>query len=285
MVEFLCCGSLMNPLIGKKILVVDDVEAERMLISTYLQGQGCRVYLAADGIDAIHKARLLIPDLILMDFDMPRCDGVGACKVLTQDPKTVGVPVIFLSAFATPEDRVKGLLAGAVDYIGKPFDFDEVRLRLAVHLRVRDEQPSGSAIVNITTTHPDIDGSEFHGEAEPKKGVSHLDGILFHSARIHLLKSLDQAPSLQELASMVGTNSKRLNAAFRACAGVTVYEYLREERMQEARQLLLSTQYSLSDVACRVGFTSGANFATAFKVRFGTSPSRFRKRANPHADG
>lgn len=242
-----------------------------MLISTYLQQQGCRIYYAHDGIDGIHKARLLVPDLVLMDLNMPRCNGRIACKMLHEDPLTSHVPVIFLSAYSEPEQRVQGLLAGAVDFIGKPFDFDEVRLRLAIHLQHRNQTPSGA-------------GTQCRAEVElprPENSVtddSHLNEILFHGARIHLLSALADAPGIQELASLVGTNTKRLNQAFKYCTGITVFEYLREERMKEAGLLLQNTRLPISDIALRVGFTSSANFSTAFKERFGIPPSRYRRR-------
>lgn len=253
----------MGVLKGVKILVVEDVEAERALITTFLHQQGCRVYHAHDGMDGVHKARLIVPDLILMDMDMPEYNGLVATKAISQAPATTHIPIIFLSAFATPEDKVQGLLAGAVDYIGKPFNFDEVKLRLAIHLR----SPGPRA-----TTAPPVE----------QEDTNTFDSVIFHSARVHLLKSLDRSPGLQELAELLGTNTKRLNASFKAYSGLTVYEYLREERMKEARELLVSSDVSISDVADRVGFSSSANFSTAFRERFDVSPSRFRKEQRTH---
>ncbi|UTD56602.1 response regulator transcription factor [Halomonas sp. MS1] len=256
-------GVDMDNLAGKKILVVDDAEADRMLISSYLLHQGCRVFHAQDGIDGIHKARLLLPDLILMDVEMPECDGYAACKVLANDPFTENVPVIFLSAYSEPEKRVQGLLVGAVDYIHKPYLFDEVKLRMAIHLRNRVPQKASA--------YNDLDEVGLDSEqANP------INNILYHSARVHLLNSLSDAPSLQELARLVGTNAKRLNAAFKEMVGMTVYEYLREIRMNEARELLSNTHLSVSAIAAHVGFSSSANFSTAFKEKFGTSPMKFK---------
>lgn len=246
--------------IRKSLLIIDDVEAERTLLSCYLQQQGYRLYHAHDGMDGIHKARLLVPDLILLDVDMPRCNGLDACKILSRDARTRAVPIIFLSAYATPEERVKGLLAGAVDYIGKPFDFDEVRLRMTVHLRQRPPAPPPHHAV----TRPET--AETTASA-----TSHLDDILFHSARVHLISQLSNPPSVAELARLSGTNEKRLNAAFRHQAGTTVFGYLREERMKEARSLLHSTGYAVTEVAAHVGFGSCANFSTAFRARFGVT--------------
>lgn len=260
------------------ILVIDDVEAERTLISTYLQQQGHRLYQAHDGLDGIHKARLLIPDLILMDADMPHCSGFDACKILTRDAQTQAVPIVFLSAYADAEQRVQGLLTGAVDYIGKPFDFDEVRLRVQVHLScqtssVPDQTQPPQALANTAAPEAGAPEASASGTGDP------LDGILFHSARVHLLSRMTDPPSMPELAGLVGTNSKRLNAAFKNQTGTTVFGYLREERMQQGRQLLQSTDTPISAIAEQLGFSSCANFSTAFGARFGTSPSRFRQQS------
>lgn len=248
---------------GKKILVVDDVEADRMLVSTFLRHHGCRIYHAKDGVDGINKARLISPDAILMDFNMPDCNGYDACKVLSSDYKTRTIPVLFISGYTTPEDKVKGLMSGAVDYISKPFNFVELKLRLAIHLKYN---------VNKTT----LEEHNALADAETSDSSHHLNELLFRSAQIHILKSLENSPRLEELARAVGTNSKKLNSSFKACVGLTVYEYLREERMKEARKLLSSTEMSIYEIAESVGFSTAGNFSTAFKERFGASPSQFR---------
>ncbi|KAF0803371.1 AraC family transcriptional regulator [Alcanivorax xiamenensis] len=248
----------MTSLKGKRILIVDDNEADRVLVSTHLRRLGCQPYQAQDGVDAVNKARLLVPDLILMDTKMPECDGYTACKILVGDPITAHVPVLFLSDFSNAEHRIRGLLAGAVDYIGKPCDFDEVRLRLMIHLRAASND----------------DDTQDETASEQPPGI---DDLVFQSARAHLLRSIRTPPSLDDLARRVGTNRKRLNQAFKQCAGTTVYEYLREERMQEARRLLYQATMPVALIAEELGFSSSANFATAFKKRFGTSPFRFRQ--------
>lgn len=250
-------------LVGIRILVVDDSEDERLLLANYLQREGCRVYLAHDGHDGVQKVLLVNPDVILMDVSMPVCDGLTACRLLRQDPRTRDIPIIFLSGAAYPQDRVNGLMSGAVDYVTKPFVFDEVRLRLIVHLRARlagEPKPSTPAAMDAVAA------------ATP----SSLHTILFQSARRQLLQQLDRTPDLGALASAVGTNTKRLNEAFRQCVGTTVFEFLREERMREARVLLGDTALEVQAIAQALGFSSGANFATAFKERFGLSPREFR---------
>jgi len=251
----------MGELIHRRILIVEDEEADRMLISAYLHRQGCQLFYANDGLEGIEQARVRQPDLILMDSEMPECNGRDACKIITQDPRTTDIPVIFISGMTSSEQRVQGLLAGAVDYINKPFDFNEVKLRLIIHLRNRQRSKDG--------------------EEEPKPDslpANNLNAILFYSARTHLLRSLSSTLPMHELEKLTGTNSKKLNMAFKICAGTTVYEYLREERMKEARTLLQKTRLAVQDIACQVGFKDSTNFSTAFKERFGLSPREFRQK-------
>jgi len=250
----------MEALRNKRVLIVDDKDADRELIAAFLQRQGCRLFFASDGIEGIEQARTHQPDIVLMDTEMPRCNGHNACKVITQDSKTQGIPVIFISGMTSQEHRIRGLLAGGVDYINKPYDFNEVKLRLVIHLKNRT--PS----IHSEETSPD-----------QGKPPSNLHTILFHSARTHLLKSLATTLLMSDLEKLTGTNSKQLNNAFKKCAGVTVYEYLREERMKEARNLIKQTNLSIQDIAYQVGFTESANFSTAFKQRFGFTPREFRQ--------
>ncbi|MDO6440736.1 DNA-binding response regulator [Marinobacter sp. 2_MG-2023] len=253
----------MGALRHTRILIVEDEEADRMLLSAYLQRQGCQLFYACDGLEGIEQARARQPDIILMDSEMPRCNGRDACKIITQDPRTRDIPVVFISCMTAAEQRVRGLLAGAVDYINKPFDFNEVKLRLVIHLRNRASSANNKEAQKT--------------DAPP---TNNLHSILFHSARTHLLRSLSSTLSMNELETLTGTNSKKLNMAFKVCAGATVYEYLREERMKEARILLQETRLPVQDIAHQVGFKDSANFSTAFKERFKSSPREFRQQHN-----
>lgn len=209
---------------GLRILVVDDNADDRRLLTDCLRAQGYRLYVAEDGHDGVEKAHLMQPDLIMLDVSMPVCDGVAACRLLKTDPRTAAIPVIFLTAAAQAEDRVRGLMVGAVDYIAKPFDFDEVRLRVSIHLqawRHMAQEP-----VRVATPPPSMRPPE---GGEP---ASNVDSLVFRAAQRLLHDDLAQPPDLASLAKSVGTNTRRLNEAFRHCAGATVFEYLREARME-----------------------------------------------------
>jgi DNA-binding response OmpR family regulator len=121
-----------------KVLVVDDNTANLRLLTDLLTEQGYTVYPASDGELAIKFVRSILPDLILLDIKMPIIDGYEVCRRLKANERTATIPVIFLSALEDEHDKVKGFLAGGVDYITKPFQPEEMLARVRTHIRIRE---------------------------------------------------------------------------------------------------------------------------------------------------
>jgi putative two-component system response regulator len=119
------------------VLVVDDSETNLMLLSSVLGKRGCTVRTAADGAEALRKAALETPDLILLDVVMPGDDGFEVCRKLKADGRLAEVPVLFLSALDDLGDKVRGFAAGGVDYVTKPFQPEEVVARVETQLKLR----------------------------------------------------------------------------------------------------------------------------------------------------
>jgi sigma-B regulation protein RsbU (phosphoserine phosphatase) len=124
------------------ILIVDDIPVNLALAQRILRSDGYRTLVAADGFEALKVCATVPVDLILLDVMMPEMDGFQVCAGLKSNPATRDIPVIFLSALDDVESRVTGLNGGGVDYIAKPFDAQEVRARVRVHLRTRREVQS-----------------------------------------------------------------------------------------------------------------------------------------------
>ena len=119
------------------ILIVDDNDINRMLLSRMLAKKGFRLLEASNGKEAIKMAMEELPDLILLDIMMPEMDGYEVCERLRENAETADTPVIFLSAKSETDDKIKGLEAGAVDYITKPFSMGEVYARVKAQLKIR----------------------------------------------------------------------------------------------------------------------------------------------------
>ncbi|MDC0835663.1 response regulator [Geitlerinema sp. CS-897] len=119
------------------VLIVDDNPTNLSVLSAHLETAGFALRVAQDGESALRVAALQLPDLIVLDILMPGIDGFETCRRLKNNPLTREIPVIFMSALSDPVDKVKGLSLGAVDYITKPFQRDEVLARLQVHLKMR----------------------------------------------------------------------------------------------------------------------------------------------------
>ena len=119
-----------------QILIVDDVEINRMVLEEIIRNMGCEPLLAENGQQALKIASCSRPKLILSDISMPGMDGFELCKSLKANKKTKEIPIIFISAFDEAEDIVKGLKLGGEDYITKPFITEVVQARVAVHLHL-----------------------------------------------------------------------------------------------------------------------------------------------------
>jgi len=111
---------------GKRILIVEDDRLSMTLLSDFLNAHGYRVLKTSEGLEAINLARNEQPDLILMDIRLPNISGFDVTRVLKQDNRTTAIPIIAVTAFATPGDETTALECGCAAYITKPVKVDEL---------------------------------------------------------------------------------------------------------------------------------------------------------------
>jgi len=123
---------------SKKILIVDDEPFNLDLLEQELADYEYAIERAGDGVEALEKTRSFEPDVILLDYMMPRMNGLEVVKHLRATPEHKGIPVILLTAKATQEDKVAGLDAGADDYVTKPFDSFELLARVRAMMRLKE---------------------------------------------------------------------------------------------------------------------------------------------------
>ena len=119
------------------ILIVDDNANNLAVIVDYLEESGLNILVSQDGNSSLKRAKYAKPSIILLDVLMPGIDGYETCRLLKQDPETKDIPVIFMTALSGTGDKIKGFEVGAVDYVTKPIQPEEVLARIKLHLGLR----------------------------------------------------------------------------------------------------------------------------------------------------
>lgn len=241
-----------------RILLVDDDPHSLRLLVELLRGQGFSLRVASGSQDGHQQAITCRPDLILLDVCMPHMDGHQLCRLLKSDPRTAGIPVIFLTGRGDVSDRLKGFDVGCCDYITKPFSGEEVIARINVHRRnSRAESP----------------GTDVPGQSGAGSGAH----ALVLRAQAVLRETMAHPLSLVALAHQIGTNERTLTLLFRQHFGLPVFAWLRRERFSKACALLLETDLEITEIALSVGYATPSAFTTAFREQFGITPSHYRR--------
>ena len=120
-----------------KVLIVDDVQKNVQVLGTLLKNERYSLVIAQNGQEAIDRAIKIMPDIILLDINMPGLNGIEVCQELKKDERTRDVPIIFLTAQNTTVSKVKGFSVGAADYISKPYEPPELLARVEAHLEIK----------------------------------------------------------------------------------------------------------------------------------------------------
>lgn len=247
-----------------RLLIIDDQQDSIALLLAYLEDKQLDIMVALDGQDGLHKAILGQPDLILLDVTMPGQDGFATCRQLKEDFRTRQIPVIFLSGRVGLDDKLAGFAAGSIDYITKPFSEAEVLARVMVHVHNRHRLESLETVAGMRL----LEAAGVNADPE---------AALFAKA-VHLLeKRLADPPGLIDLAHELGTNERKLTQTFRRKAGMTVFDYYAELRLESARRLLEGSKLQIQLIADRVGYRNAGDFTRAYRRRYGVSPREYRR--------
>jgi DNA-binding response OmpR family regulator len=264
---------------SSRLLLVDDSPADLRLLVQLLNQENFKLMVALDGKQAYERAMAQpAPDAILLDVSMPRLDGYATCRMLKENPRTSGIPVIFITASARLEERLKGFDAGAVDYVLKPYNPEEVLARVRIQLQ-RNKRPAldtPAVAAEAWTLRQALDGTA--AASSISAGPISNEQAIVNTTTQYLSDHLSDAPSQKHLARLIGVNEKRLTNAFRTLLGKTIHDYLRDQRMDRARMLLQDRTLTVAEIADQLGFSSPANFASAFRRQLGCSPVAFRQR-------
>ncbi len=243
------------------ILLVEDSIDVRNYVEGLLK-QDYNVLQAENGSAGFEIAINNLPDLIISDVMMPVMDGFELCKKVKTDWKTSHIPVILLTAKATHQSRLDGLETGADDYITKPFDFEELSIRIKNLIQQRKllkEKFSKEINANAESITTNYFDKEFI-EKIIKIIEAHLQNENFTS---------------ENLAEELFVSRSQLNRKLNAIVGQGPGEFIRIYKLKRAAQMILEKKLSITQIALEVGFSSPAQFTRAFQKHFNCLPSEF----------
>lgn len=249
-----------------QLLIVEDNPDILQYISGLL-AEDYQLQVAKDGEEGITKALAQIPDIIISDVMMPGKDGFELCETLKLDERTSHIPIVLLTAKADAESRLEGLKRGADAYLSKPFQQEELFIRLNQLLALRQKlqehfagQVQSTAITNGSQTdNPLLSDME--------------DSFLarFHQALETNIEEEDFG--ITEMCSELAMSRAQLHRKIKALTGLSTSHYMRAIRLQKAKLLLESTDLNISEVAYRVGFRDPKYFSRTYSETFGFAPT------------
>jgi sigma-B regulation protein RsbU (phosphoserine phosphatase) len=254
----------------ESILLVDDQPANLQMLSQTLEKLGTKLLFAKNGETALAIAQKAQPNLILLDIMMPGIDGFEVCRRLKENSETCKIPVIFLSALDETGDKVRGLQLGAVDYVAKPFQPEEVIARVNTHLTIhrlgrevqqqRDELEHELLIVSqlqrnlLPERLPDIGGLKLavHYETSRYTGGDYYDVVVLPDGRLGILVADAEGHAAPATVMMAMTC-----ALFRSCSTCLtepdqVISYLNENLCKVNKGSFVTAVYAVYDIHSKI---------------------------------
>ncbi len=246
------------------ILIIEDNGDLRHFLKKEFS-KNYQISEASDGNAGLKMAFEEVPDLILADINMPGRDGLELTKILKSDLRTSHIPVVLLTARGTMEQKIEGIQTGADAYVTKPFNLVFLSEIVKNLLRSRE---------NLR--------SVFGGNLKPEKlstGLSRLD-LQFLQKFTEFVEAnfSDQNLTVERLSDEFGLSRVQLFRKTKALLGDSPNDFIQNVRLKHATQLLRENQINISEIAYHAGYSSPGYFSTAFRGKFGCSPSEWREK-------
>lgn len=243
-----------------RILIVEDNQDLQNYISGILN-QDYDVATAMNGIEGEKIAIETIPDIIISDVMMPKKNGYELCQALKTNIKTSHIPLILLTAKAGHQSKMEGLTHGADVYLTKPFDSEELLLRIKNLLNNRDR------LWNKVKSNQNILIDDLE--------LTSMDDDFFAQVTSSIKNNLDDETfSVEKLAAEIGFSRSQLFRKMKSLFNKTPNQLITEIRLNKAHELLKNNSCSVSEAAYAVGYSNLSYFTKSFKERFGVAPSK-----------
>ena len=245
------------------LLIVEDNKELRRYMARRLRSR-YKVLEAANGKEGYALALSAMPALILSDIMMPEMDGLQFCRSVKGDSRTSHIPVILLTARSYALQVKEGLESGADDYITKPFSMDDLLAKVANVLRSREN------LKNLYAKGLSLENMGMEILSSDEKFLQKLNEVI--QERI-----ADPKLDVREFCSRLGMSRASLYRKIEAATQMSPSKYIQHIRLHLAARLLKGTRRSVTEIMYAVGFVSPSHFSTAFRKRYGMSPTRFRR--------
>ena len=246
------------------VLIVEDNMDMARFIASCLQPD-YKVSFAKNGKEGLELAEANIPDIVITDVMMPIMDGFEFTHKLQANSNTNHIPIIMLTSKAMQEDKLVGITSGADAYLTKPFQKEELRLRMQMLIAKRKKLQatySVNTIVEKTTL---------------QKVTTDKNLIFLNKAIDGIHEHLDDSNfGATELAKFLAMSDSQLYRKLKAISNTSTAVFIRKVRLEKAKELLKTTDLSISEIAYSTGFNDPNWFSKAFKEEFKESPSSFR---------
>ncbi len=248
----------------KTLLIVEDNVNFRNFLVEQLNTM-FRIIEAEEGETGEKLALSESPDLIISDLMMPKVDGLELCQRLKKNIQTSHIPFILLTARSSDEAKIEGYEAGADSYISKPFNFEMLQTRI---LKLIEQQEKRKELFHKTI------------EITPSSiTITSLDEELVQKALQYVEKNMDNTEySIDDLGRDVGLSRSQLYRKLQSITGLSPLEFIRSIRLKRAAQLLMASQYNVSEIADIVGFNTLKYFNKYFKEEFRMTPTQYRQK-------
>ena len=251
---------------GKEIsiLIADDNEDIRVYLRSLLSEE-YHIWEAEDGEQALAMIQKEMPDLVISDVMMPKMDGIKLCHEIKNQINISHIPVILLTARTSIAYEMDGLQTGAEDYITKPFNPGIVKTRVKNILENRKKLRE--YFLNKVRFEPDS-----------KEVVEHDLDAQFIEKAISLVNAnlLNEEFGIETMVDELCMSQSTLFRKIKSLTGLSITAFIRSVKLKKAAQLILQTDYKLSQVAYEVGFNDYKHFKKSFQQQFGCLPSDYK---------
>ncbi|WDF66014.1 hybrid sensor histidine kinase/response regulator transcription factor [Flavobacterium sp. KACC 22763] len=244
------------------VLIVEDNTELRNYLKQELS-KSYKVITAENGQKGYDLAVQKLPDLIITDVIMPVMDGLELCKNIKGDLKTSHIPLLMLSAKAMVKDRLEGIDSGADMYLSKPFELDILK----------------SSLAQLITSRQIMFKKFYSGiTKQGKEKTTSLDNDFIQKI-LHFINENISEPELtvELLSSKIFLSRSQLYRKIKTLTGVSVNEFIRNVRLEKAKQLIEQGNNNINEISFKVGFTSPSYFAKCYKIKYGHLPTQEKR--------